>query len=183
MTVSVTGLAATTGFVANQPSIHAGTTKTTAINQSIDKQNMVTRDRNKVTTAQSAVAQVSFLKSGDQGQKTNKPSELSCMFSGSADIKTDETAVNVTIHSTNMAHMISNFHLENENLDFVKASQVSTKSTADWQVSLAKNADLPTAAATSYLLGVTINTEVPGMPTMNEMSGLASINEHASHAS
>lgn len=208
LTASVAGLAATAGFVTNQPAVQADTTQAATINQSTDNQNLVTMAQNKVTAAQSAVVaasaavtsaeaansvaqakvtttraaadasqtsavvQVSFLKSGDQGQETNKPSEMSHMFSSSADIKTDETAVNVTIHSTNMAHMISNFHLENENLDFVKVNQDSTKDTADWQVSLAKNADLPTAAATSYLLGMTINTGVPGMPTMNEKAYL-----------
>ena len=112
----------------------------------------------------SATAQVSFLKSGDQGQATNTPSEMDRMFSHTAAVKLDGyDSLNVTIHSNTMSHMISNFQLVNEKLGFTKINEDAAKDAADWRVILMMN--LPKQAEENYLLGMTINT---GMPVMNE---------------
>lgn len=112
----------------------------------------------------SATAQVSFLKSGDQGQVTNTPSEMDRMFSHTAAVKLDGyDSLNVTIHSNTMSHMISNFQLVNEKLGFTKINEDAAKDAADWRVILMMN--LPKQAEENYLLGMTINT---GMPVMNE---------------
>lgn len=115
----------------------------------------------------SATAQVSFLKSGDQGQATNTPSEMNHMFSHTAAVKLDGyDSLNVTIHSNTMSHMISNFQLVNEKLGFTKINEDAAKDAADWRVILMMN--LPKQAEENYLLGMTINTGMPGVPVMNE---------------
>lgn len=107
------------------------------------------------------------MKSGDQGQATNTPSEMDRMFSHTAAVKLDGyDSLNVTIHSNAMSHMISNFQLVNEKLGFTKINEDATKDAADWRVILMMN--LPKQAEENYLLGMTINTGIPGMPVMNE---------------
>lgn len=89
------------------------------------------------------------------------------MFSHTAAVKLDGyDSLNVTIHSNAMSHMISNFQLVNEKLGFTKINEDATKDAADWRVILMMN--LPKQAEENYLLGMTINTGIPGMPVMNE---------------